>query len=142
MQANMVELLFSGSAIIFRRKNMTVYELIKKVKEEKPNTFTDEKLVSYVNEIESEVAEQLGHTSAPVYSVDKIRTSSLLLGNPYDRLYVSYLKAMIDYANEEYASYENNQAQHVQDFRDFVDWVVRTGQMEERSFTSRFSNIY
>ena len=121
---------------------MTVYELIKKVQEEKPNTFSDEKVLSFINEIESEVSEQLGRTSPPVYTADSMRSSELLIGNPYDRLYVSYVKAQIDFANEEYASYENNAAQHVQDFRDFVDWVVRTGQMEERSFTSRFSNIY
>ena len=121
---------------------MTVYELIRKVQEEKPNTFSDEKVLSYINEIESEVSEQLGRTAPPVYTTDTMRTTDLLLGNPYDRLYTSYVKAMIDFANEEYASYENNQAQHVQDFRDFVDWVVRTGQTEERSFASRFSNIY
>ena len=142
MQANMVELLFSGSAIIFRRNNMTVYELINKVQEEKPNTFSDEKVLSFINEIESEVSEQLGRTAPPVYTADTMHTSKLLIGHPYDRLYVSYVKAQIDFANEEYASYENNAAQHVQDFRDFVDWVVRTGQMEERSFTSRFSKIY
>lgn len=138
-----VRLLFSGLTNFFkgRETDMTVKELIDKVQEEKPNTFDDAKLVSYVNEIESEVAEQLRLTQTPEYNTEELN-KSLLLSYPYNRLYVSYLKAQIDYANEEYASYENNAAQHVQDFRDFTDWVVRTGQAEEKSFANRFRNIF
>jgi len=46
---------------------MTIKQLIEKVQEEKPNSFTDEKLLSFINEIEVEVAEQL-HVSAPKYT--------------------------------------------------------------------------
>ena len=56
-------------------------------------------------------------------------------------MYVSYVKAMIDYSNEEYDSYANNQAQHVQDYRDFVDWVVSKNQVEENPFPRRIINV-
>jgi hypothetical protein len=49
---------------------------------------------------------------------------------------------MIDYSNEEYTSYQNNQAQHVQDFKDFVDWVVRTGQAVENPMPKRFRHVF
>lgn len=117
---------------------MTIQALITKVREEKPNSFTDAKLLSYVNEIEVEVAEQLGVEYTTYTSVD---TTALLAPAPYDRLYVSYVKAMVDFANEEYASYQMNQTQHVQDFRDFLDWVVRTGQEEKTNAVTRFRNI-
>lgn len=123
---------------------MTIRELINKISDEKPNSFSEAKLISFVNEVEAEVAEELhmDKEDVPVYvyehdeDLDKV----LLIPAPYDRLYISYVKAMIDYTNEEYDSYANNQAQHVQDYRDFVDWVVRTGQAVTRNTVRRFKN--
>jgi len=112
-------------------KTMTINELLNKIVKQKPNSFTQADLIAFVNEIEAEVAEQLGITGedVPVYDTTDLSTE-LLVGAPYDRLYVSYLKAQIDYATEEYDSYANNQAQHVQDFQDFTDWVVREGKKQ------------
>lgn len=118
---------------------MTIKGLIDKVKEEKPNTFTDEKLLSFINEIETETSIQLAEEFTPYESVDD---TVLMVPAPYDRLYVSYVKAMVDYANEEYESYANNQAQHVQDFKDFVDWVVRENVAVNHVRPVRFRNVW
>ena len=106
---------------------MTIRALIDKVQTEKPNTFTDEHMLSFVNEIEADVAEELRREEFEEYTLEDLN-EELMVGRPYDRLYVSYLKAQVDYANEEYPSYQLNADQHNQDFRDFADWVVRTGQ--------------
>lgn len=119
---------------------MTIKKLLDKVNEEVPNTFTEEKLISFINEIEHDVAEQLCEDFATEYTTEDMDTE-LMATRPYDRLYVSYLKAMIDYSNQEYASYQNNQAQHTQDFRDFVDWVVRNDQATDSAFPTRIRNI-
>lgn len=118
---------------------MTIKGLIDKVKEEKPNTFTDEKLLSFINEIEVEVAEQLAEEFDPYTEVDD---TELICPAPYNRLYVSYVKAMVDYSNEEYASYQMNQMQHVQDFTDFINWTVRDNVAVNSVLPSRFRNIY
>jgi len=118
---------------------MTLRDLLTKISEEKPHSFTDAKLISFVNEIEADVAEQYYIKEVPVYADNHTDLDRRLLApSPYDRLYVSYVKAMIDYSNEEYDSYANNQAQHVQDFREFADWVVRTGQAESDAIPHRF----
>lgn len=120
---------------------MTIQTLLDKVHDEKPNSFGDGRLIAFINEIEAEVAEQL-HVKLPIYTTDD-KDKILLAPSPYDRLYVSYVKAMIDYANEELASYQNNQVQHVQDFRDFVDWIVRTKQVQDnRSMPARFRHVF
>lgn len=118
---------------------MTIKGLIDKVKEEKPNTFSDAKLLSFINEIEIETSEQLAEDFVPYEAVDE---TELMVPAPYDRLYVSYVKAMVDYANEEYASYQLNAEQHTQDFRDFVDWTVREKVAVNHVFPSRFRNIW
>ena len=121
---------------------MTLRDLINKISEEKPNSFSEAKLISFVNEVEAEVAEELHIENVPVYTDNHVDLDEeLLVHAPYDRLYISYVKAMIDYTNEEYESYANNQAQHVQDYRDFVDWVVRTGQTSRNDAVRRFRNI-
>lgn len=122
---------------------MTIRELLNKISEEKPHSFSDAKLISFVNEVEAEVAEEMHIKEVPVY-VDDLNDldKRLLVPAPYDRLYVSYVKAMIDYANEEYGSYQLNQEQHVQDFRDFVDWVVREKRTGDMFKTTRFRHVF
>ena len=159
---------------------MTVKDLIQKVREEKPNSFTDAKIISFINEVEEDVAEQL-HVPAITYTnfyvlpeeqptsetwnngagwyafVDNAyveqtgqtlnpeqtyyKEAELLVPAPYDRLYVSYVKSQIDFANEEMANYQNDVAQHTQDFRDFIDWVVSTGKVADNPFPTRLRNI-
>ena len=131
--------------LIYKEKTqMTINKLLNKIRDEKPNSFGNERLIAFINEIEVEVADQLRMTpdDVPVYTTSTDGDTELLATAPYDRLYVSYVKAMIDYANEEYDSYANNQAQHVQDFRDFVDWVVRTGQALSAFTPVRFRNVF
>lgn len=129
------------SACFYKERSMTITELINKVQEEKPNTFTTEKMISFINELEPEVAEQFLLEECPEYDASSMNTE-LLAPDPYSRLYVSYLKSQVDYANEEYPSYQLNRDQHVQDFRDFVDWVIRTRQTEEvNTFPRRVINI-
>ena len=121
---------------------MKLRDLLNKISDEKPNSFSEAKLISFVNEVEAEVAEELHIEDVPTYADNHVDLDkTLLVHAPYDRLYISYVKAMIDYTNEEYESYANNQAQHVQDYRDFVDWVVRTGQAVKTNTVTRFRNI-
>lgn len=122
---------------------MTISELITQVCEEKPNGFKNDKLVSFINDIEQDVQEELDiptkdRVEYASYSADQ--NKELIVKSPYSRLYKSYLKAQIDYANEEYQSYENNQAQHVADYHEFIDNLVRTGQ--SRKQPTRFKNIW
>ena len=129
-----------SSPSLLRGEPMTIQYLIDKVQEEKPNTFGTDKLLDYINEIEADVAEQVS-VDIPVYTEDDLDTE-LILPAPYDRLYVSDVKAMVDYANEEYASYQLNQGQHNQDFTDFINWIVRTGQSDRSLIPTRFANIF
>ena len=122
---------------------MTIRELLNKISDEKPHSFPESKIISFINEVEPEVAEQLKAENVPIYTDDPdMLDTALLAKQPYDKLYVSYVKAQIDYANEEYASYQLNADQHTQDFRDFVDWVVRTGQSMATGKRMRWKNTF
>lgn len=126
------------------RYDMTIRELLARVRQEKPNSFHDAKLIEFLNEIEYDTADQLnvefsGYTDADPHD-DQDKT--LLVPAPYDKLYISFLKAKIDHANEELASYQNHAAQFTQDFADFVDWVVRTRQERGKKMPKRFRHTF
>lgn len=120
---------------------MKVNELFAKVNNEKPNSFSDADLISYLNEIEADIAEELALYDIPVYTADNMNVE-LTVPAPYDCVYVSYLKARIDFANEEMDVYANDQAQFVQDYMEFSAWVTRTGQALERKTPRRLRNIF
>lgn len=117
-------------------------KLIAKVREEKPNSFPDAKLVSFLNEVEQDVREQLNMLPEDLDEYTTQEDAELLAPDPYSRLYVSYLKAQIDYANEEYASYQLNQEQHSQDFRDYIDYIVRTDQVDRHVMPVFLRNVF
>lgn len=121
---------------------MTIKQLIDKVQEEKPNSFTDAKLISFIDEIETDVAEQFCVERESNYNGETAQTTVLLCPEPYSRLYVSWVKSQIDYANEEYASYQLNTEQFTLDFRDFIDWIVRTGRAPEDTTPRKLRGIF
>ena len=112
---------------------MTIRELIERLDREKMHNFPQADLMEYLNEVEADVAEQMHKTDVPVYVYDHDLDTELLAPAPYDRLYISYIKAMIDYANEEYASYQLNQEQYDADMFQFINWIVRTQEGRENS---------
>lgn len=118
---------------------MTIKGLIEKIQEEKPNTFEDSKILSFINEVEEDVADQLSEEFEPYTHVDD---TELMAPAPYDRLYVSYVKSQIDYANEEYGSYQLNAEQHNQDFTDYINWIVRNNVAVNAYTTKRFRNVF
>ena len=120
---------------------MTIQTLIDKVQVEKPNSFPDDKILQFINEIEQDVSEELREEDEFV-PYTEIDDTELKAPAPYDKLYVSYLKAQIDYANEEYPSYQLNAEQHNQDFADFANFVVRTGRSIVVEIPSRFKNVF
>lgn len=108
---------------------MKLAELIQEVMDEKPNSFNPERLTAFASEVEAEVQEYLGVDDAEKIKYDWKEDGSreLIVTAPYDILYKSYLKARIDYTNEEYQSYANNQAQFNSDMDEWKAWAMRSG---------------
>lgn len=120
---------------------MKLAEAIEQVKREKPHSFSMDHCTLFITEVEQAVQEYLG---IPVSERRKYRweedgKSELIAPEPYSALYISYLKAKIDYANEEYESYATNQAQFESDFSEFKAWAVRAG-VTKSNLPDRISN--
>lgn len=89
---------------------MTVNDAISKVKDRKPNAYSDESLVDWLNECEAMVQREIMLTVPDEiiqYDYPNDLDKELILPRPYDALYVSYIKMMIEYTQEEYNAYNN-----------------------------------
>ena len=120
---------------------MKLSEAIEQVKKEKPHSFSMDHCTAFINEVESAVQEFLGIPAdeRKKYDWKEDGNTELIAKEPYSILYVSLLKAKIDYAMEEYESYANNQAQFESDFEDFKAWAVREGKIR-KSLPTRIKN--
>lgn len=89
---------------------MTVNEALQKVKDRKPNAYSDESLNDWLNECEAMVQRELLLTvpkEIVQYKFPEDRDKELILPKPYDALYVTYIIMMIQYTQEEYIAYNN-----------------------------------
>lgn len=112
---------------------MKLSEAIEQVKREKPHSFSMDHCTVFINEVESAVQEFMGIPAEErrKYDWKEDGNIELIAKEPYSTLYVSWLKAKIDYAMEEYESYANNQMQFESDFSEFKAWAVRAAAIKK-----------
>lgn len=92
---------------------MLVKEALAKVKERKPNAYSDEALLDYINECEAMVQREL-YLETPEeivqYEYPDGLEEELILPSPYSMVYVTYAIMMIQYNQEEISAYNNSNA--------------------------------
>lgn len=121
---------------------MTLREVLQKVNTEKPNSFSDEYLTKLVNEVEAMVYEFLeAPDGSRIYlELPEDIDTELQIPEPYSTAYESYLKARLDYANEEYELYTNNQAQFSADFDSWKAYAMRHGKVNTTDLPTQITN--
>lgn len=119
---------------------MKLSEALERVKLEKPHSYSEDHCTLFITEAEMQVQDFLGYSVGEriKYDWEKDGNVELIAPAPYDRLYISWLKAKIDYCNEEYESYANNQDQFNADMAEFKAWAMRESMVE--SPRHRFRN--
>lgn len=108
---------------------MTVQEAIEFTDRVKPNSFTDEDKTRWLSDCEGMVQTQV-FLLAPVdfitYEWPGSKDYKLLVNPPFDKLYLSYMQAMIDYHNGEYGKYQNTMTKFNSDFSEFMGWFANS----------------
>jgi len=107
---------------------MKLVEAIERVKREKPNGYGDEILTSWISQIENLAqVEIMGVDSEEIedYSWKEDGDAELKVPDPYSDIYIYYLKAMVDYNNREYNSYNYNTQLFNSTYMAFAAWYKR-----------------
>lgn len=109
---------------------MTVQEAINWVDEKKHNVYSREDKVNWISQVEAMAAElAVRHGEKPA-EIDE----ELSVPAPYDRLYLRWLEAQIDYANQEYLKYNNAMAVFNALWTDYANWFCRGHITPARTF--------
>lgn len=112
---------------VFMGGNMKLKEAIDRVDRMKPNAFSCEQKTDWINEIEGKLQTEVFLFAPPQivsYSWDMDQDSELLAAPPHDRLYCSYLMAMVDFFNGEYNRYKNSSEFFNSQYREFMRWFA------------------
>ena len=84
----------------------TMNEVIGELEEVKPNVITDEVKYKWLANLDGRISLQVHMEDAPVtYVLPDDAEKQLLVGAPFDDLYVLYCSAMVDFYNREYNNY-------------------------------------
>lgn len=93
---------------------MTLIECINRINILKPNTYSQEEKINWLSTIDGIIKREIidtheGGDSVVFNGYDEFTplTTELLVPDPYDDIYLRWLEAQIDYANGEYARYNN-----------------------------------
>lgn len=108
---------------------MTVQDVLNRIEQVKPHKYPIDAVVRWVSEVDSKVSNlHLGYggdaTDAPYCTEDLHK--SVLLGDEWDRVYIYYVQAMIDYFNGESARYTNGMIMFNTAFQEYADFYART----------------
>lgn len=94
---------------------MELAQALLQIKDIKPSQFGDTMLVAWISELDGQLHDALmtGRKDAPTleapYTVEE-GDQVLLVPFPYDQIYIYWLAAKIDHANQEFDRYNNNMA--------------------------------
>lgn len=95
--------------------NMTIEQAIAKINSLKPNSYSDMDKVEWLSELDGRIKAEIVDThedSEDViffgYNEDTDLEIALIVPPPYDDIYIKWLESKIDYANNEYAKYNNS----------------------------------
>lgn len=118
---------------------MTVREAIDRANALKPNQYDDDLKMTWLSELDSRIYNDifLTHEDNPYTLVGTVTKENeiafpytddatmLLAEEPYDVLYVSYIKAKIDEYNEETTRYANSAAEYNSQYQDYARYYNR-----------------
>lgn len=107
---------------------MKIQAVIDYLNDIKPNAFTNDTLVMWLNECEGHIQTEvlcIDVDDVITYSYERDKNKELLVKAPHDKLYGMYLIAMTDFAYGEYSKYANTLQMYNAALEEFAKWYIR-----------------
>ena len=106
---------------------MNLKQIIDMVDDIKPNAFSAETKTGWINECEGLVQTEvflLAPEEVIAYSYEADKNKEMLVGGPHNKIYWTYLTALIDFANGEYNKYQNTMQLFNNYFGEYMRWYA------------------
>ena len=92
----------------------------------KPNSYSDEDKLRWINELDGMVQRLVIQADEiKQYSYPEDLNKELLIPAPFENVYTYYLEAKIDYHNREYGNYNNSTLMFESQFTEYKKWYIR-----------------
>lgn len=112
---------------------MTISEAISRANTVKPNTYSDLDKMRWLSTLDGIIKKHIIDTHEGGedvvfngYDEDTNPDTELLVPAPHDHIYIHWLEAQIDYANDEYDRYENTMGMYNNAYSAFSKYYNRT----------------
>lgn len=112
---------------------MTIAEALSGIDTRKRNTVPEEIKIEWLSELDGRVYNDIittheggNVTELPKYDTNTLKTENLLIPAPYERVYLLWLEAQIDYANGEINRYANSYSMFNSMYMEFAKYYHRT----------------
>lgn len=105
---------------------MTPNKAIEIIDRLKPNAYSDEDKLRWINELDGMVQKLVfQNETITQYSYPEDMDRELLVIAPFDDVYTLFLEAKIDYHNREYANYNNSAMMFESQFTEYKKAYIR-----------------
>lgn len=119
---------------------MKIKEAINQIDSQKPNTYSYAEKLSWLNRLDSMVKRLIIDTheggddvAFTGYDERTDQNTEMLVPAPFDEVYIRWLEAQIDYANEEYDRYNNAVLMYQTAYDGFSAWYNRNHMPKRKS---------
>lgn len=87
----------------------TMNSVIEELDEVKPNVYSEEVKYKWLSRLEGMISLEVHQNEEPIqYELPRDADRELLVGPPFDDIYVLYCAAMVDFHNREFNNYNNS----------------------------------
>lgn len=112
---------------------MTIIEAINNIDAIKPNSFEQTEKIKWLSILDGSIKREIIDTHEGAdgvvfngYDGNTPLDTELLVSSPYDEVYLRWLEARIDHANNEYAKYNNSSVMFNNSYNEFWRYYNRT----------------
>ncbi len=112
---------------------MTIIEAINNIDAIKPNSFEQTEKIKWLSILDGSIKREIIDTHEGAdgvvfngYDGNTPLDTELLVSSPYDEIYLRWLEARIDHANNEYAKYNNSSVMFNNSYNEFWRYYNRT----------------
>ncbi len=95
----------------------------------KPSQYDEDVILQWIEDVESQVFNELVYTHENIEGYERktmSRNTELVAKSPYDKLYIYYVMAQIDFYNAEIGRFNNDMAMYDAQYSEFANWYNRT----------------
>lgn len=113
---------------------MTRYEVLSFVQQIKPHEFEAEVMLRWLDELEKKIACEIHGRFSPTERFVSLPADQLSVPNPYDKVYWTYLVAMIEFVQGTPESYEFANGVFKEAYNEYARFVQRRGGFGKKRF--------